>query len=162
MSPKSSSQIEIRIAKEADLESILILFKDCVLTICRGDYSQEQLNAWASAAANIQRWKDKIKLQYFVVAHVSKKLVGFGALENKDLIDLLYVHKDCQGSGVGSKILESLVSMSRSQGIKVLKAEVSKTARHFFESNGFAVVLEQAKQIDSLVITNYQMTKALI
>src|SRR5688572_15318786 len=103
MSTMSSSQIEIRVAEEADLESILTLFKDCVLTVCRDDYSLEQLNVWASAATNIQRWKDKIKLQYFLVAHVNKKLVGFGALENKDLIDLLYVHKDCQGLGVGNR-----------------------------------------------------------
>ena len=126
MSTMSSSQIEIRAAEEVDLESILKLFKDCVLTVCRGDYSQEELNAWASAAASSQRWKDKIKLQYFVVPHLDKELVGFGALENKDLIDLLYVHKDCQASGVGSKIFESLVSMARSQGTDVLKAEVSK------------------------------------
>ena len=156
----SSSQIEIRVAEEADLQSILKLFKDCVLTVCRGDYSLEQLNAWASAAANIQKWKDKIKLQYFVVAHVNKKLVGFGALENKDLIDLLYVDKDYQGSGVGNKIFESLVSTARSQGTNVLKAEVSKTARHFFESKGFAVVLEQSKQIEGIVLKNYQMTKS--
>jgi putative acetyltransferase len=159
MSTMSSSQIEIRVAEEADLESILKLFKDCVLTVCREDYSQEQLNAWASAAANTQRWEEKIKHQHFIVARVNKNLMGFGALGNKDSIDLLYVHKDYQGTGVGGKILESLISMARSQGIKVLKAEVSKTARHFFESNGFVVVLEQSKQIDGIVLNNYQMTK---
>jgi putative acetyltransferase len=161
MSPMSPIEIEIRVAEEADLESILRLFKDCVLTVCLGDYSQEQLNAWASAADNIQRWKDKIQLQYFVVAHVNKKLVGFGALENRDLIDLLYVHKDSQGSGVGSKIFDSLVSMAQSQGVDLLRAEVSKTARHFFESKGFVVVLEQSKQNDRIVLNNYQMTKEL-
>jgi hypothetical protein len=45
-------------------------------------------------------------------------------------------------------------------GISVLKAEVSKTARLFFESNGFAVVLEQSKQIDGIVLNNYRMTKS--
>jgi putative acetyltransferase len=159
MSPMSPSEIEIRVAEEADLESILRLFKDCVLTVCRVDYSLEQLNVWASAAANIQRWKDKIQLQYFIVAHVNKKLVGFGALENKHLIDLLYVQKDCQRSGVGSKIFESLESMAQIHGIRVLKAEVSKTAKHFFEAKGFAVVLEQSKQIEGIVLNNYQMTK---
>jgi putative acetyltransferase len=131
------------------------------LKVCRGDYSLEQLNVWASAATNIQRWKDKIKLQYFLVSHVNKKLVGCGALENKDLIDLLYIHKDCQGLGVGNRILGRLISMARSQGIKVLKAEVSKTARHFFETNGFALVLEQSKRVDGIALNNYQMTKSI-
>jgi putative acetyltransferase len=159
MNQTSPLQIELKVAEEADLESILELFKDCVLTVCRGDYSQEQLNAWASAADDIQRWKGKIHHQYFVVAHVGNKLVGFGSLENNDLLDLFYVHKDCQGLGVGSKIFETLVSMAKSQRTNVLKAEVSKTARRFFESKGFAVVLEQSKQIAGVFLNNYQMTK---
>lgn len=80
MSPMSSSQVEIRRAEETDLESILKLFKDCVLTVCRDNYSQEQLNVWASAATNIQRWKDKIKLQYFVVALIISVNTGYNRI----------------------------------------------------------------------------------
>ncbi|HYF68729.1 MAG TPA: GNAT family N-acetyltransferase [Ohtaekwangia sp.] len=146
-------------AEESDLDWILKLFQDCILTVCREDYSQAQLIAWTSAAANMRRWKDKIQSQYFIVAHINKKLVGFGALENKNVIDLLYVHKNCQRAGVGSKLFEHLVSTAQRQGIDVLKAQVSKTARPFFESKGFAIVHEQSKQIDATALQNYQMEK---
>lgn len=161
MSPAASHQIEIRIARQSDLVSLLNLFRNCVLTICRAHYSQDELTAWASACDNVQSWKNKIETQYFVVAHINEVLVGFGSLENNDLIDLLYVHKDCQGMGVASKIFESLSSMAGSQGIHTLKAEVSKTARLFFEAKGFVVARAQSKQMAGTLIENYQMIKDL-
>lgn len=159
MSTILPGQIEIRAVRESDLESILQVFKDSVWNISYEDYSREQLDAWASAAHDIQRWKDKIKLQYFIVAYVNGKLVGFGALENNDLIDLLYVHKNFQGSGVGTGILENLISIARSKGSNVLKAVVSKTARRFFEARGFAIAQEQSIQIKGIALINYQMMK---
>ena len=153
-------QLEIRLAETKDLPLIVALFKDCVLTVCKEDYSEEQVMAWAAASENTSRWTSKIENQFFIVAIDKGAIVGFGSLEGHDKIDLLYVHKDCQGLGVGTKVFECLVSRAQSYRINILRADVSRTAWHFFVAKGFTPVLEQSKEIDGTTITNYQMQKS--
>jgi putative acetyltransferase len=154
-------QLEIRVAEARDLASILTLFKDCVLTVCREDYSEEQLTAWVSASENIGRWTGKIDNQFFIVAIYKDTIVGFGSLEGSDTIDLLYVHKSFQRLGVAGELFNVLRTRAEQLGTKTLKAEVSKTARSFFESRGFTNVVHQSKQSNGVMLDNYQMIKAL-
>jgi putative acetyltransferase len=60
--------VRIKAAEVKDLEPILDLFRECVLSVCRADYSETQLKAWASASSNTERWIHKIQNQFFIVA----------------------------------------------------------------------------------------------
>lgn len=153
--------VKIRVALPNDLESILALFKDCVLSICQDHYSAEQLTAWASSSENVSDWTRKVESQFFIVAINNEMIVGFGSLEGDDTLDLLYVHKNFQRAGVAGKLFHELQIRAEQLGTKVLKADVSKTARRFFEDRGFKVVVHQSTQTRGVALENYRMIKAL-
>lgn len=112
------------------------------MSVCVKDYTNDQLKVWASSAVDRERWLAKIQSQFFLVAERDETIVGFGSLEEHDSIDLLYVHQDYQRTGIADKILNALLSKSKGDGATLVKADVSKTARAFFESRGFRLVRE--------------------
>ena len=96
-----------------------------------------------------------------MLAEREETIVGFGSLEEHASIDLLYVHKDYQRTGIADKILNALLSKSKEYGVSVIQADVSKTARAFFESRGFRVVREQTVGRNDIELVNFEMEKDL-
>lgn len=153
--------VTIRKADLQYLDAICELFTNCVMTVCRNDYSTDQLKVWASAANNKERWSEKIESQFFLVAEREEMIVGFGSLEGLDTIDLLYVHPDFQRMGIADKLLNALLKKLKENGTSCVKADVSKAARPFFESRGFRVLEEQTVTRHGVSLVNYEMEKDL-
>jgi putative acetyltransferase len=153
--------IILRHAVPEDLKQLQSLFVETINEVCRNDYTDEQRSVWTSAAKNEARWLEKIKQQYFLIAEHNNNVVGYGSLENGDYLDFMYVHKDFQRQGIADKIFRSLEQEAKQRGSKILKSDVSKTARHFFERQGFRVIEAQTKTIDSVEIMNFKMQKLL-
>ena len=99
-----SSEITVRQAKIIDLTEMQKMFVDTIITICKNDYTQVQINSWTSSIENTQRWTDKILSQYFLVAELDNKIVGFASLENNNYFDFLYIHKDYQRQGIADQL----------------------------------------------------------
>ncbi|MEO9204122.1 MAG: GNAT family N-acetyltransferase [Gammaproteobacteria bacterium] len=151
--------ISIRIAKLNDLTVMLKMFLDTISTICKDDYSPEQIEAWISSTENIQSWKNKLTSEYFIVAESDNNIVGFASLENEDYIDFLYVHKDYQRLGIADKLYFEIEKAAIIRGATTLSSNVSKTARLFFEKKKFKVQNEQINIRQGVEIINYKMTK---
>ncbi len=79
-----NTEISIRPAKLSNLQEIQVMFVDTIFAICKDDYSTEQINAWSSSIENTQLWEDKLNAQYFLVAELDKKIVGYASLENNN------------------------------------------------------------------------------
>ena len=148
----------IRQANIDDLEDILNLFVETIKHTCRNDYTEEQIEVWTSSAHNIERWENKILAQYFIIAEINKEIAGFGSLENENYIDLMYVHKDHLRKGIANRILDALMNRAQEYGKNILSSDVSKTARPFFERNGFTVIKENEFDMNGVLISNYLMT----
>ena len=73
----------------------------------------------------------------------------------------MFVHKDWQGKGVATLLLSEVEKMARGYGVPRISAEVSITARPFFEKHGYGVVREQKAKANRLYLTNYAMEKEL-
>jgi putative acetyltransferase len=142
-----------------DYNEIKQLFVETVTEVCSKDYTPEQIEVWVSSAKNTQRWLDIFTHQYVLVAEIGDKIVGFGTLENGDYLDLLYVHKDFQRKGIANLLYLELEKVVEEQKKYSLSADVSKTARPFFESKGFTVIKEQNNLIQGVEIVNYKMEK---
>ncbi len=153
--------MEYRTATTGDLPAILDVFKATVLHICEPDYTGEQLNAWAGAAVNQQKWVDRIEMQYFLVAENSEGITGFGSLENGEYLDVLYIHEQYQRKGIARAILGRLEDRSRLLKKSHIRADVSITARPFFEKHGFRVIKLQFQMVNKIRISNYSMVKDL-
>jgi len=145
-----------------ELKEIKELFTQTVSSIKKDEYNAEQLKVWASSAQNDdEKWLDKIINQYFLVAKMDGKIVGFASLEDNSLVDMLYVHKDFQGKGIAQKLISVLERKAEINHSEKIMSNVSLTARSFFEKNGFTVVKEQKNTINDVPIPNLKMVKKL-
>lgn len=155
------SKISIRNSKLSDLTEIQRLFTETIEAICKNDYTKEQIKVWTSSTDNEERWIDKLSRQYFIVAEIENKIVGFALLENNDYLDLLYVHKDYQRQGIANKLCSAIEKEAIKRMGIVLFSNVSKTAKPFFENAGFKTIMPHKNIIKGVELVNYRMSKQL-
>ncbi|MEH1873014.1 GNAT family N-acetyltransferase [Nostoc sp.] len=152
--------MKLRIYEIADTEEIMKLFYDTVHEVNIHDYTQEQVDAWASANMDIDVWIKSLKSKFTYVAEQGK-IIGFGELEANGHIDRFYCHKDFQRKGIGKKILEQLELKAKSLEIEKLFVEASITAKPFFESQSFIVVKQQQVERRGKKLINFIMEKSI-
>ncbi|MBP2617958.1 GNAT family N-acetyltransferase [Chryseobacterium jejuense] len=151
----------IRKGNLQDLSEMLILFQDTITAICKRDYNTTQLEAWKSGSENKERWQNVMNEQYVFIAESENKIVGFCTLAQGNYIDLLFVHKDYQHQGIASKLYELIEKEALDQNQKILTADVSKTAKLFFERMNFKAIQEQIVNVKGIDFINYKMEKRL-
>jgi putative acetyltransferase len=157
----NSSKISIRPALLGDLTEMQTLFVETIETVCKKDYSPEQIKVWTSSIEHTNRWTDRLQKQYFLIAHVENKIVGYSSLQDNDYLDILYVHKDFQRQGIADRLYHEIEKEVIKRGSTILSSDVSITAKPFFEKKGFKAILEQKNIINGVEIVNYKMTKDL-
>ena len=57
-----------------------------------------------------------------------------------EYFDFLYVHKDYQRQGIADNLYTEIQAKAIKQGTTLLTADVSITARPFFEKKGFKII----------------------
>lgn len=157
----NSLQLKIRTAQQTDLQEIQLLFVNTISSICKDDYSSEQIKVWTSSSGHITQWRKKLEKQYFIVAESDQQIVGFASLEQNDHLDLMYVHQDFQRQGIATGLLTEIEAEALKRGAVVLTSDVSLTAKLFFEGKGFKAVAKQMNIIQGVEIVNYKMIKEL-
>lgn len=73
----------------------------------------------------------------------------------------MFVHKDFQGKGIATILLNEIERYATTRGIMRITSEVSLTARPFFEKRGYIVEVEQKRKANQLYLTNFWMEKKL-
>ena len=152
--------ITIRIALQTDSTELKALFQDTVLTINRHDYSQAEVEDWASCGDDLSNIEEMIKTHYFIVAvNQTPQIVGFSSITPQGYLHSMFIHKDFQGKGIATMLLKEIERHAEANGITRITSEVSLTARPFFEKQGYTVVVEQKRKANQLALTNFQMAK---
>ena len=146
----------IREYEPADCEHLAKLFYGTVHTINAKDYSQEQLNAWATDKIDLEVWNKSLSEHYTVVAVENNIIVGFGDIDKSGYLDRLFVHRDYQRRGIATAICNEL---ERAVKVDKIITHASITAKPFFEQRGFNVVKEQQVVREGIALTNYVMEK---
>lgn len=154
--------MKIRRAEPEDTDQIRKLFFDTVTNINCKDYDDEQISVWASAFNDIKKWSSKIQEQYFLVAEDENKITGFGSITSDGYLDYMYVHKDHQGQGIATGLLNNLEQNAFEHDVKEIRAEVSITARPFFRSRGFEISRTFITRIGKVEFEDCEMTKVLL
>lgn len=158
---QTSNSFNLREASLDDMDQITTLFKETILHINSKDYSEKQVQTWASRAENTNKWRDRIRHQYFVVAVSGDQIIGFGSINQDAYLDTIFVHKDHQHEGVGTALLQKMLEYAQSNGKAEVYTEASLTARAFLEKHGFRTQKPQQKFRDGVVFVNFAMVKAL-
>ena len=141
---------------KTDCAELAELFYDTVHTVNAKDYTQEQLDAWATGKVNLEAWNESFQAHHTVVAEMDGKIVGFGDMDESGYLDRLYVHKDHQRQGVAAAICDALEQNAKASEFTT---HASITARPFFEKRRYVVVKEQQVERRGVWLTNYVMKK---
>ncbi len=123
--------------------------------------TQEQVNAWTGESMDYEFWHQRLKSKLPFIAENHGEIVGFAELEANGHIDCFYCHSQYQRQGIGSKLLTHIENTAKSRGIKRLYAEVSITAKPFFQHWQFTIVREQEVERRGIKFKNYVMEKYL-
>ena len=153
----------IRAALQSDAVELKNLFQNTVLAINRRDYSQAEVEDWASCGDDLSNIENMIKTHYFIVAvNQQSEIVGFSSITPQGYLHSMFVHKDFQGEGIATMLLNEIEQYAITNGIMRITSEVSLTARPFFEKKGYIVEEEQKRKANQLSLTNFWMAKQTI
>lgn len=109
----------IRKYRPEDSAEMARLFYDTVHIVNAADYTEPQLNAWATGDVDLAKWNASFQMHNTVIAEIDGTIVGFGDMDETGYLDRLYVRKDHQRQGIANAICD------------VLKAECpTKTIHH--------------------------------
>lgn len=148
----------IRKYKSSDCEQLAELFYQTVHNVNAKDYTQEQLDVWATGNVNLEKWNKSFLEHYTIVAINDEIIVGFGDIDKTGYLDRLFVHKDYQKQGIASIMCNELEQSVKGNKITTY---ASITAKPFFEQRGYKVIREQQVIRNGISLTNYVLTKSI-
>ncbi|WP_314591175.1 GNAT family N-acetyltransferase [Paenibacillus terrigena] len=154
----------LRKYEDSDIEEIVTLFYETVHTINARDYSPEQLDVWASRddqETRIAAWRSSLRRHMTYVAVMGDSIVGFADMTLEGYLDRLYVHKDAQGQGVATALVNTLESEAARLRILEINTDASVTAKSFFERRGYVVIASQIVERKGVQLVNFKMLKSL-
>ena len=147
-----NTDFTIRIAQQSDALELMSLFQE----------TEAEVADWASCGNDLSRIKEMIKTHYFIVAtNQQSQIVGFSSITHQGYLHSMFVHKDFQGKGIATILLNEIERYATARGIMRITSEVSLTARPFFEKRGYIVEVEQKRKANQLYLTNFWMAKRL-
>ena len=148
--------MQIRQYESADCKQLAELFYQTVHNINSKDYSEEQVNAWATGNIDLQEWDKSFLNHYTVVAVKDNIIVGFGDIDKSGYLDRLYVHKDYQRQGIASAICDEWECSVNDNHITT---HASITAKPFFLNRGYHIIKKQEVLRQGIYLINYVMVK---
>ncbi len=151
----------VRDYEPGDAGPICRLFYETVRTVNLGDYSSEQVRAWAPELPDPAAWHERMAGRHTLVADESGEVVGFAELEEDGHLDMLYCRRDAVGRGVGPLLYGAVEERARGLGLGRISTEASITARPFFGRHGFVVLRRNTVWRQGTALTNFSMQKAL-
>lgn len=151
----------IRQGRCNDVTQLKTLVINTIENTCKPDYNSAQLEAWISAIDDDQRWQNILNNQMVFIAQDGEIITGFCTLAEGNYIDLFYVHHHYQRKGIAKLLYAELEKEAKRQLQKELTANVSKTAKSFFENVGFLAVKEQSVKVKGVALTNFKMVKKI-
>lgn len=141
--------------RHSDCKILAELFYNTVHTVNARDYTEEQLNVWATGEVDLEKWNQSLQEHFSVVAVDNGTIVGFGDIDKTGYLDRLFVHANYQGKGIATAICSQLEQAV--QGNIITHASI--TARPFFKKRGYSVIKEQSVERQGIFLTNYMMEK---
>ncbi|GAA1970840.1 GNAT family N-acetyltransferase [Microbacterium deminutum] len=129
---------EVRRYRSEDAPLTLEIFLAAITKTAAADYSPEQIRGWARPDRRTPSDWDtaRTKLSTFV-AVIGTEIAGFSDVSETGYIDMMFVSPKHARRGVARTLLMELERQARDLGVGRLTANVSITARPFFERFGW-------------------------
>jgi len=150
--------VRIRRFVDDDAPATLEIFSRAVHETASRDYDPDQLEAWAPDDLDPIEWAQRRAAASTWIAEVDGEVVGFTDVDAEGYIDMLFVHPEHSGRGIGTALVEHVLGIAATTS-DVATVNASVTARPLFERHGFVVVREQHVARRGVLLTNFQMRR---
>ena len=100
--------MKLREYRASDCPELTRLFYDTVHSVCAGEYTPEQLDAWADGRPDLKAWARSLSAHDTLVAEEEGRILGFGDMTAEGYLDRLFVHREAQGRGIASALCAAL------------------------------------------------------
>lgn len=161
MSAERAPAAALRPALPGDTPVLAAILREAVFGLTGDDYDENQQEAWA-AAGDEGTLAERLADQLTLVATRDGDPVGFIALADNKLIDLLYVHPDVAGEGVATLLCDAIEKLAAARGAKTLTVDASDTAQALFKKRGYVAKSRNTVQREGVWLGNTTMEKALV
>ena len=154
----------IRLLLPADLEQVLEVYRDAVISQTAGLYSPAQVEAWAGHAEGDPGVREALGRGHGLVScaeHDPAVIEAFALLEPADRLSLLYCRGRSCRQGRGRQLLEQLEQHARRSGIRQLRTEASQLSRPLLERLGWQVESEERVTFAGALFLRWRMIRPL-
>ena len=139
-----------------DGEKTLRLFCEAVRSVCGGEYSPRQIEAWIGDR-DPKQWTDSFfGGRLALAAWEGEEIVGFADMTEEGYFDRLYVHPSFLHRGIASALADALEAWCPAPRFTVYASE---TARGFFAARGYRLLCRHAVLRGRETLVNYHMDK---
>lgn len=153
--------VTLRPYRVEDAATLLELFRNTVQQVNSADYSPEQIRAWASDEIVLSDWSKRFEGRLAYVAERDSLPVGFTDMTSHGHIDRFFVSSKHQRCGIGRALLARVIHDAQQLGLHSVNADVSITARPFFEAHRFRVLTQQTVQSRGVDFINFRMERTI-
>ncbi len=154
----------LRRFEPSDLEELLRVYGQAVVSQCAALYSPQQVEAWArhpwlseGVAATIQRGYTLVNPQ----TPAEPRLVAFGVLDPIERLALLYCDGRSSRQGRSSALLAALEAHARSQGVEQLRTEASQLSKPLLLRRGWQIDAAETVLFAGVHFERWRMIKPL-
>ena len=145
----------------ADAPLLAAIFQESIEVLAEDDYSPDQRAAWAAIADDVAKFAKRLAGGLTIVVLADGRPVGFASLAGADKLDLLHVHPDYAGHGLGGMLADALEKLAGARGAAQIIADASDNAVIFFEKRGYVAQSRNTIMTGDEWLANTTMRKAL-
>lgn len=159
---RMNTDFDIRELSRVDAPRMCEMFRETVLHVNSQDYTREEVEDWASCGDSVEHMEELLSNNRYVGAFDKQNhIIGFSSMNASGYLHSMFVHKEWQKKGIASALLMQVERYAKEYGVSEISAEVSITARPFFEKRGYRVIKVQKQRANKLHLTNYWMKKQI-
>jgi GNAT superfamily N-acetyltransferase len=154
----------LRILEARDLNQLLAVYQDAVLTQAVDLYTPRQIAAWSAHARRSNVIARSLAAGYGLGIHREGNpscLEAFGILDPTDRLALLYCRGSACRQGHATAILERLEAHARAAGVSRLRTEASQLSRPLLLRRGWTVEAEERVKLTGERFLRWRMIKTL-
>jgi putative acetyltransferase len=156
-----SDEYPLRPFLPVDTMALRDLFAQSIDELTVDDYDEDQRIAWAASAEDAGEFRARLAGALTLVVQLDGEYLGFGSLKDNKNIDMLYVHPDYAGEGVGTALADALEKIAGARGAEAVTVDASDAAVPFFERRGYVATQRNSIPRDDQWLSNTTMIKRL-
>ena len=148
----------------SDLEELVEVYRDAVLSQARGLYSPEQIAAWADHAGRGAGLAAALQGGWGLASLGDTPAGGieaFALLDPLDRLSLLYCRGRSCRQGRATALLQAVQAEARRRGINRLRTEASQLSRPLLERLGWQLDAEEEVRFAGVLFRRWRMIRPL-